>query len=138
MTFLDLDSEDLYWTDAVLPGEDCTYDHSAGHCRLPDVVGLRLGGHLVAEADPFDLHLDNQDCYDSEHDLALRLRRILDAARWAAGPFGDVLEGRVFLAFDTFHGHVYTEDGPMSYGGPCPLPASGARRAAQARRTAAR
>lgn len=116
-TVLDLDAEDLDWWEAVLRPEDGTFHHAPGGCLLPDTVELRIGGRVAAEADPFDLHLDNQYCYDSEFYLVLRLRRILDGRLWASGPFPEATEGRVFLAFDKFHGHVYTRDGPMSYGG---------------------
>lgn len=115
MTCLDLDSDDLSWTDAVLPGEEGLYDHAGSN--LPEAVGLRLGGRVVAVADPFDLHLVNEYCYDSEYYLVLRLREILDREAWAASPFGQVAEGRIVLAFDKFHGLEYLEDGPMSYGG---------------------
>lgn len=113
MTFLDLDSDDMEWTDVVLPEGGCDHARSL----LPQTVGLRLGGVLVALADPFDLHLDNQYCYDSEYYLVLRLRSVVDREAWAASRFASVAEGRIVLAFDKFHWHVYDHDQPMSYGG---------------------
>lgn len=72
MAFLDLDSDEMEWTDVVLPQGG--YDHARS--LLPESVGLRLGGVLVALADPFDLHLVNDYCSVRERDLDL-LRDLL-------------------------------------------------------------
>lgn len=109
------------WVEVVFPNEQGETHHGSRGARMPDAVVVRFEGRPVALADAYPHTLDNQYCWDAEYYLVLRLREILAAAGWRSLPWAALEPGDVFIAWDKFHGHVYSRTpGPhdaMSYGG---------------------
>jgi len=110
------------WTDVVFPNEQGELHHGSRGARMPDAVVVRLEGRPVALADAHAHTLENQYCYDAEYYLVLRLRTILAPDRWRRLPWAALEPGDVFIAWDKFHGHIYSRvagahQQSMSYGG---------------------
>jgi hypothetical protein len=109
------------WYELVDLNDEGELHHGSSGSRTPDTVVLRAADRPVALADAHTHTIDNQYCWDSEYYLVLRLRDILDPDAWRASPWPQLAPGDVFLAYDKFHGNVYSrtpaDESSMSYGG---------------------
>lgn len=109
------------WCELTFPGEDGGYHHGSRGSTPPDTAALMLDGEVVALCDCGHLSLVNLYVWDSEYYQFLRLRAVLDPARWAETPWADIVPGQVFFAWDKFHWIDYDrterDDPEFSYGG---------------------
>ena len=109
------------WQDMMLPGSDGRYHHGTKGSIAPGTLVLAEGREIGALADVVPLYVSNLYADDAEYVLAIRLREIVDAARWARLPWAAFRPPTVVYAVDKFHDTAWSRepgvDATISYGG---------------------